>query len=133
MRNHNSIAASSNASWPAILASMLTLLTVVFVLFAPAQAQSMTLQQAMSELPTMKEQGMLGEQQNGYLGVVAARGNANVVASLINDARRSEYTRIADQNSIAVSDVEAMAGKRAIERSPAGHYIQLDGRWVVKR
>ena len=133
MRPSHSTAASSHVSWPVMLVSMLALVTAALIFFTPAHAQSMTLQQAMSELPAMKQQGNLGEQQNGYLGVVNARGNANTVASLINDARRSEYTRIADQNSIAVADVEALAGKRAIERTPAGQYIQLDGQWVVKR
>lgn len=125
--------ASSSPRRPFLYASLLTLLTAIALLFSPVQAQDMTLQEAMSELPAMKEQGMLGEKQNGYLGVVNDRNNASTIADLINDARRSEYTRIAEQNNIAVSDVEAMAGKRAIERTPAGQYIQLDDEWVVKR
>ncbi|RAJ96492.1 YdbL family protein [Aliidiomarina maris] len=100
---------------------------------SPANAQQMSLQEAMAELSAAKEQGLVGERQNGYLGVVNARGQARAIADLINQARRSEYTRIAEQNNIAVSDVEAMAGKRAIERTPAGQYIELDDEWVVKR
>lgn len=98
-----------------------------------ASANDMTLQEAMSELSAAKEQGQVGEKTNGYLGVVRDSTEAEVIVNLINDARRSEYTRIAEQNNIAVSDVEAMAGKRAIERTPAGQYIQIDGEWVVKR
>lgn len=99
-----------------------------------ALAQSdLTLQQAMSELSAAKEQGQLGERQNGYLGVVQSSETAEEIADLINDARRAEYTRIAEQNNIAVSDVEAMAGKRAIERTPPGQYIEVDGEWMVKR
>lgn len=100
---------------------------------ANAQANDMTLQQAMAGLSTAKSAGQVGERSNGYLGVVVDSANSRAIIELINDARRSEYTRIADQNSIAVADVEAMAGKRAIERTPAGQYIQLDGEWVVKR
>ena len=98
-----------------------------------ASANDMTLQEAMSELSAAKDQGQVGEKANGYLGVVADSAQAGVIVNLINDARRSEYTRIAEQNNIAVADVEAMAGKRAIERTPAGQYIQIDGEWVVKR
>lgn len=103
------------------------------VMTANAQANNMTLQQAMAGLSTAKSEGQIGERSNGYLGVVVDSANSRAIIELINDARRSEYTRIADQNSIAVADVEAMAGKRAIERTPAGQYIQLDGEWVVKR
>ncbi|WP_198676508.1 YdbL family protein [Aliidiomarina soli] len=110
----------------------LSLLVVMASLSASAQGQ-MSLQEAMSELGAAKEQGFLGERQNGYLGVVQTGENAEQIADLINDARRAEYTRIAEQNNIAVSDVEAMAGKRAIERTSAGHYIEVDGDWVVKR
>lgn len=119
--------------WSMLVTTLFALCAAILLLAQPVQAQTMTLQQAMSELPSMKQQGYIGEKQNGYLGVVNERNNAEAVSSLINDARRAEYTRIAEQNSIAVSDVEAMAGKRAIERTPAGQYIQLDGQWVVKR
>ena len=130
---HASPASFKTPNLTANLTTFFTLCVAVLLLIQPVWAQEMTLQQAMSELPAMKQQGYIGEKQNGYLGVVEARNNAATVVSLINDARRNEYTRIADQNSIAVSDVEAMAGKRAIERTPAGQYIQLDGQWVVKR
>ena len=133
MTHPTSITTFNKPKWLMFVSSLFALCVAVLLITQPVQAQNMTLQQAMSELPTMKQQGYIGEKQNGYLGVVSERNNAAAVASLINDARRSEYARIADQNSIAVSDVEAMAGKRAIERTPAGQYIQLDGQWVVKR
>lgn len=132
MTHQSPISTINKPTWP-MLATLVAFCAAVLLLAQPVQAQNITLQQAMSELSAMKQQGYIGEKQNGYLGVVNQRNNAATVASLINDARRAEYTRIADQNSIAVSDVEAMAGKRAIERTPAGQYIQLDGQWVVKR
>lgn len=106
---------------------------VSLLLLLATSANAMTLQEAMSELTEAKEKGLVGERQNGYLGVVEESAEAETIVRLINDARRSEYTRIAENNSIAVSDVEAMAGKRAIERTPAGHYIEVDDRWVRKR
>ncbi|MGX5914316.1 YdbL family protein [Aliidiomarina sp. Khilg15.8] len=109
-----------------------TALLSLFILTSAA-AMAMDLQEAMSALSSAKEQGLVGEQQNGYLGVVKDRDNASEIVQLINDARRDEYTRIAENNNIAVSDVEALAGKRAIERSSPGHYIQIDDEWVRKR
>lgn len=106
---------------------------LVIALSFSATASAMTLQEAMSQLSPAKAQGLVGERTNGYLGIIQNQNNVRQIVDLINDARRAEYNRIAEQNNIAVSDVEAMAGKRAIERTPAGQYIQIDDEWVVKR
>ncbi|GGW67816.1 YdbL family protein [Alishewanella tabrizica] len=108
------------------------LLSTAFAISMPVLA--MNLQQAMSALPNAKIQGLVGEQPNGYLGVVQANNqDAEAIAKLINDARRAEYARLAKDNNIAVSDVEAMAGQKAVERTQRGHYILLDGNWLQKR
>ncbi|CAM3834826.1 YdbL family protein [Rheinheimera salexigens] len=113
------------------LTSIKTLLfTAVFAISLPVLA--MNLQQAMSALSQVKSEGLVGEQTNGYLGLVSPNANAEEVIKLINDARRAEYTKLAQRNSIAVSDVEALAGKKAIERTSSGQFILLDGRWVKK-
>ncbi len=44
----------------------------------------------------------------------------------------NEPINIAKQNGISVSDVEAIAGKKAIEKTPSGQIIQLNGNWVRK-
>jgi len=106
------------------------LLPALFALSLPVLA--MNLQQAMAALAQAKAQGLVGEQANGYLGAVQNNSEANDIVKLINDARRAEYTKLAKQNSIAVADVEAMAGKKALERTSSGHYILLDGNWVKK-
>ncbi|MDP5136302.1 YdbL family protein [Rheinheimera baltica] len=106
------------------------LLPALFALSLPVLA--MNLQQAMAALGQAKAQGLVGEQANGYLGAVQNDANTADIVKLINDARRAEYSRLAQQNNIAVADVEAMAGKKALERTSAGHYILLDGNWVKK-
>ena len=107
---------------PLLLASSL-LSTAVFAL---------DLNGAMSSLSQAKSAGLLGEQPNGYLGVVKAQGNAAEIARLINDARRAEYQRLAKDNNIQLADVETMAGKKALEKTPTGQYIQLNGKWLTK-
>ena len=91
---------------------LLTLLLVTFIgLSSPlAQAQQLDLQQAKAQLSEAKEQGLVGEKA----------------------ARRKEYTRIANENDIAVADVELVAGKRAIELTKSGLYINVDGDWRKK-
>ena len=107
---------------PLFLASSL-LSTAVFAL---------DLNGAMSSLGDAKSAGLVGEQPNGYLGVVKAQGNAAEIARLINEARRAEYQRLAKDNNIQLSDVETMAGKKALEKTPTGQYIQLNGKWLTK-
>ncbi|KAA0892646.1 YdbL family protein [Pusillimonas sp. ANT_WB101] len=95
-------------------------------------AFSMDLSGAMSNLGQAKSTGLLGEKPDGYLGVVAPQGDAAEIARLINDARRAEYQKLAKDNKIQLSDVETMAGKKALEKTPAGQYIQLNGKWIKK-
>jgi len=98
-----------------------------------AHAQSLNLQQAMNQLSTVKAQGLVGEQRNGYLGVVDDTATSSQIVELINRARRDEYVRIAEENGIAVAEVEALAGERAIQRTQTGHMIQNQaGSWVKK-
>ncbi len=96
------------------------------------QAWALDLNGAMSGLPAAKSAGQLGEQPNGYLGVVSNQGNAAGIAQLINQARKAEYQRLAKDNNLQLSDVETMAGKKAIEKTPNGQYILVNGRWLKK-
>lgn len=107
-----------------------TLLLLALCLSLPAWA--LDLNGAMSALADAKTAGYVGEQPDGYLGVVRAVNQADDIARLINQARRSEYQRLARQNGIQLSDVEAIAGKKAIEKTPAGQYVQLNGSWLRK-
>jgi len=94
--------------------------------------QAMTLQQAMGQLPTYKSQGIVGEKPNGYLGAVVAKPAANELVELINNARLAQYKKMAQSNKIELSKLEALAGKKSIQKTHAGHYIQLNGAWVKK-
>src|SRR5690554_2633173 len=105
-------------------------LIMLLLMSAPA-AFALTLQQAMENLGAAKEQGLIGEKPDGYLGVVKAEGNAGEIVQLINKARKAEYQRLAESNGISVKDVEVIAGKKAIERTQSGHYIYSGG-WVRK-
>tara|TARA_Y100001951_G_scaffold104853_1_gene118272 strand:+ start:21577 stop:21918 length:342 start_codon:yes stop_codon:yes gene_type:complete len=106
--------------------------TLLLALTLSLPAYALTLNQAMSALGDAKASGQLGEQPNGYLGVVRPGGQADEIARLINQARRAEYQKVAQDNGISLSDVEAIAGKKAIDRTPAGQFIQLGGQWVKK-
>lgn len=106
--------------------------TLLLALTLSLPAYALNLNQAMSALGDAKAGGQLGEQPNGYLGVVKPGARAEEIARLINQARRAEYQKVAKDNGIALGDVEAIAGKKALERTPKGQFIQLNGQWVQK-
>ena len=106
--------------------------TLLMALCLALPAAAMSLNEAMAALGQAKASGQLGEKPDGYLGVVQGGGQAEEIASQINQARRAEYHRLAQKNGISVSDVEAIAGKKAIEKTPTGQVIQLNGTWVKK-
>ena len=107
----------------ALLLALVLALTV-----APGALWAASLDQA-------KSQGLVGEQANGYLGVVAASAPADVKALVadINQKRKQEYQSIAQRNKTSLDAVEALAGKKAIELTPAGQYVRLpSGQWQKK-
>ena len=108
----------------------LSFCSLLFAVSLPLMA--MDLQQAMSSLSTAKTQGLVGEQPDGYLGVVTHSGDADEIVKLINEARRAQYQRLAKDNNIALPDVEAIAGQKAIEKTQSGQYIQVNKKWAKK-
>lgn len=89
-------------------------------------AWAMSLQEA-------KSQGFLGEQLNGYLGVVKANSDASAVMNEVNGKRRAQYEKIAKKNNISASDVAKLAAQKAIAAADKGHYVQdANGKWVKK-
>lgn len=104
----------------------------VLVLCLALPAFSMGLEEAKYQLDAAKKQGLVGETPTGYLEVVRADDNARAIVEAINEARRDEYARIAEKHDIPVTQVETVAGKKALEKTPAGQYILVDDEWVKK-
>lgn len=84
------------------------------------------------DLQTAKQQGLVGETPSGYLAAVQATPEAAGLVQSINAQRRQEYAEIAKRNGIALQAVEQLAGKKAIDKTPAGQFVQVNGAWVRK-
>ncbi len=84
------------------------------------------------DLQAAKQGGLVGETPSGYLAVVQATPEATQLVQSINAQRRQEYAEIAKRNGIELKAVEQLAGKKAIDRTPAGQFIQVNGAWVKK-
>lgn len=85
------------------------------------------------DLSDAKEQGVVGEQTNGLLGVVVASKEASDLVKDINAKRLIQYKQIAEKNGMTLDQVSILAGEKAIKKTSAGQYIQnATGQWVVK-
>jgi hypothetical protein len=104
------------------------ILSGILLFFMPLLAFGVTLDEA-------KQEGLLGERPDGYLGIVKAPSTPDTVNLMkdINNKRRDVYKGIAQKNGTALPAVEALAGKKAIEKTPSGQFtMQPDGNWVRK-
>ena len=101
---------------------------------APALLLILAVMASAADLDQAKSDGLVGERADGYLGIVATSVPADV-ASLVADVnakRKSEYERIASANNITLAQVEALAGKKTIEKTRSGDWIKLEGGWQRK-
>jgi len=87
-------------------------------------------------LDEAKAAGWVGERPNGYLGIVPTANppaSAQALVEDINRRRHAHYLEIAQREGTDVDVVAALAGKKLIERTPAGHYVMnAAGQWVMK-
>lgn len=87
-------------------------------------------------LDEAKASGLIGEKQNGYIGLVQANVPADVAALVadVNAQRRQRYEQIAQQNGIAVDQVAKLAFTKAFENTLPGNYIEsAPGQWTRKQ
>jgi uncharacterized protein YdbL (DUF1318 family) len=89
---------------------------------------------AANELDAAKAAGHVGEQADGFLGVVpGAPSSAQGLVVRINEERALRYGEIAAKNKTSPSAVAALAGKKLIGRTPPGQWIRdADGKWTKK-
>ncbi|KPZ72527.1 MULTISPECIES: YdbL family protein [Shewanella] len=102
------------------------LIALLTGLLFSSSALALTLQQA-------KSQGLLGEQTNGYLGLVVNNEQAKKVMNDVNAKRKLHYQKIAKKNKLSTDDVAMLAAKKAIAAAKKDHYIQtVSGKWQQK-
>lgn len=97
-------------------------------LTGPARAQSAAVAQAMAA-------GAVGEQSDGYLGVVGG-ASAAVTAEVeaINIKRRAAYTDLAAKRGVTVSDMAAATGCQTLSSrvKPGQKYRIAGAAWQTK-
>lgn len=83
-------------------------------------------------LDNAKNQGLVGENSSGYLGLVVQNAQAKAVIDDINEKRKAQYLKLAKKNDLSLAQVEALAAAKTIEKTQSGHYIEVNGSWIKK-
>ena len=83
-------------------------------------------------LDDAKNQGLVGEDSSGYLGLVVQNAEAKAVVAEINAKRKAQYLKLAKKNNLSLAQVEALAAAKTIEKTQAGHFVEVKGEWVKK-
>lgn len=101
-----------------------------FAVAAPAAAQT----PEREIVDNAKRQGIVGEQADGYLGLVStAAVDVRAAVGEINEGRRRVYEQAAARTGVSVEAAGQAAGRQLIERVPAGQfYRSVDGAWRRK-
>lgn len=84
-----------------------------------------------ADLGQAKAAGYVGEQVDGYLGLVRpdAPGDVKALVQDVNRKRRAEYEQIAGKNGVAVDQVARLTAEKVIRQAAPGHYVQTPSGW----
>ena len=88
-----------------------------------------------SPLTQPKADGLIGEQANGYIGLVTQNVPSDI-KKLVNDVnakRKAGYQKIASKQGTSLTEVEKVGGQTAIEKTLRGNYVrEASGGWRKK-
>ena len=81
-----------------------------------------------------KAKCIVGEQADGYLGIidaVAADEALKREVRSINQQRKAYFAELAANNGITIEDAAALTGKRLVEGAASGQCVRMpDGTWA---
>ena len=88
-----------------------------------------------SPLTQPKADGLIGEQADGYIGLVRNDVPADIrqLVNEVNAKRKAGYQQIAAKQGVPLSEVEKVGGNTAYEKTLSGNYIRdANGNWRKK-
>jgi uncharacterized protein YdbL (DUF1318 family) len=96
-------------------------------------AFSSTMAFAVLTLDAAKQSGLVGEKPDGTIGAVAApTPDISALVETTNSERLEKYKAIAAKNGTDLAKVQALAGQKLIDQTPAGQYVMSGGGWAKK-
>jgi uncharacterized protein YdbL (DUF1318 family) len=114
------------------------LLTIgyLFICLSTAWAQDIKarMRARLPELVTLKAQGVVGENNKGYLTILKSPTPKEALVRAENDDRRKIYTAIAKKQGTTAALVGKRRALQIAEKADPGTMIQgADGKWEPKR
>ncbi len=112
--------------------------TLIALLVSSACAQNLQSVKAnmlarKATVDALKNQGAVGEGNDGYLHVRQASGNANSVVGAENGDRRVVYGAIAQREGVPAATVGKRRAIQIVGIAAPGHWLQKgDGAWYKK-
>lgn len=80
------------------------------------------------ELGDAKNMGLVGEQPNGYLGLVSINNaEAATVMIDINAKRKTKYQEIANKQNTKLANIERIAGEKLVNKAQSEGEFYMDG------
>ncbi len=101
----------------------------------PAVAQGIKerMKERLPVIAELKKQGVIGENNRGYLGFVGSQKSHEQLVADENQDRKTIYAHIASQQNTQLEVVEKNRALQLAQRAAPGTYIQKpDGTWVKK-
>ena len=91
-------------------------------------------QAASAEIENAKSSCIIGEQSNGYLGVVSGATADDSLRRAVretNQQRKAAYARLAESNGVSIDVAAALTAEKLINQLRSGQcYRDAGGRWV---
>ena len=87
------------------------------------------------DIKLAKEQGLIGERKDGYLGYVVDNPNTEVMnlVKTINNKRKAKFQQTATKTGATLDQVQLRFYERAIEATKPNHFYQdKGGNWIKK-
>lgn len=110
---------------------MVCLLVLSQLVFAEGIKERMI--QRLPVIADLKTQGIIGEDNRGYLGFVTGNRAQEGVIAAENTDRKTVYEAFAKQQNTTVDVVEKVQAARKAEKAQPGEFFQNpDGAWVKK-
>ena len=106
---------------------MTWLRSIIVVLAIGFSAMSMAV-----DLNEAKQNGWVGEKDDGYLGLIIEQPGVQALVDEVNQKRQQIYLDLAAKNNISLQQVEKLAAQKAYAKTAQGHFIWLNGAWVKK-
>ncbi len=113
-------------------------LLIIICLFVSTQMASAGIKERMKErlpaIAALKSQGIIGENNRGYLGYVTGKRAQEDLIAAENKDRNAIYNYIAKQQKTTVNIVEVNQAKRKAQKAKPGEFFQNpDGTWQRKQ